>query len=223
MKILITGASKGIGFESAKLFASLGNQVLAVSRNSDKLFELTKFDVTTFSFDLSNDDYTNLIKKVKSFGKIDVLINNAGVLVNKTFTETSNADLLQMYTVNVFAPFRLVRDLLPYFSNQSHTVNISSVGGVQGSVKFSGLSAYSSSKGALTILTECLAEEFKETKHRFNALAIGAVQTEMLEKAFPGYKAPLSSKEMAKYLVRFALEDGLYYNGKVLNVSSSTP
>ena len=223
MKILITGASKGIGFESAKLFASLGNQVLAVSRNSDKLFELTKFDVTTFSFDLSNDDYTNLIKKVKSFGKIDVLINNAGVLVNKTFTETSNADLLQMYKVNVFAPFRLVRDLLPYFSNQSHTVNISSVGGVQGSVKFSGLSAYSSSKGALTILTECLAEEFKETKHRFNALAIGAVQTEMLEKAFPGYKAPLSSKEMAKYLVRFALEDGLYYNGKVLNVSSSTP
>ena len=125
--------------------------------------------------------------------------------------------------MNVFTPFRLLRDLLPYFSDQSHTVNISSVGGVQGSVKFSGLSAYSSSKGALTILTECLAEEFKETNHRFNALAIGAVQTEMLEKAFPGYKAPLSSQEMAKYIVRFALEDGIYYNGKILNVSSSTP
>ena len=223
MKILITGASRGIGFESAKLFASSGHKVLAVSRNSEKLFELTKFGVTTFSFDLTNDDYTDLIKKVKSFGKIDVLINNAGVLVNKPFSETSNVDLLQTYTVNVFAPFRLVRDLSPYFSNQSHTVNISSVGGVQGSVKFSGLSAYSSSKGALTVLTECLAEEFKQTKHRFNALAIGAVQTEMLEKAFPGYKAPLSSQDMAKYLVRFALEDGLYYNGKVLNVSSSTP
>lgn len=223
MKILITGASRGIGFESAKLFASSGHQVLAVSRNSDKLFDLTKFGVTTFPFDLTNDDYTHLIKKVKSFGKIDVLINNAGVLVNKPFSEISNVDLLQTYSVNVFAPFRLIRDLFPYFSNQSHTVNISSVGGVQGSVKFSGLSAYSSSKGALTILTECLAEEFKETKHRFNALAIGAVQTEMLDKAFPGYKAPLSSQEMAKYLFRFALEDGLYYNGKVLNVSSSTP
>lgn len=223
MKILITGASRGIGYESAKLFASSGHKVLAVSRNSEKLFELTKFGATTFSFDLTNDDYTDLIKKVKSFGKIDVLINNAGVLVNKPFSETSNVDLLQTYTVNVFAPFRLVRDLSPYFSNQSHTVNISSVGGVQGSVKFSGLSAYSSSKGALTILTECLAEEFKQTKHRFNALAIGAVQTEMLEKAFPGYKAPLSSQDMAKYIVRFALEDGLYYNGKVLNVSSSTP
>lgn len=223
MKILITGASRGIGFESAKLFASSGHQVLAVSRNSEKLFELTKFGVTTFSFDLTNDDYTDLIKKVKSFGEIDVLINNAGLLVNKPFSETSNGDLLQTFSVNVFTPFRLLRDLLPYFSDQSHTVNISSVGGVQGSVKFSGLSAYSSSKGALTILTECLAEEFKETNHRFNALAIGAVQTEMLEKAFPGYKAPLSSQEMAKYIVRFALEDGIYYNGKILNVSSSTP
>ena len=223
MKILITGASRGIGFESAKLFAASGHQVLAVARNMDKLSELAKFGVIPFSFDLIAEDYTKLVEKVKSFGKIDVLINNAGALVNKPFSEISNSDLLYIYNVNVFAPFRLVRDLSPYFSSQSHTINISSVGGVQGSVKFSGLSAYSSSKGALTILTECLAEEFKETKHRFNALALGAVQTEMLSEAFPDYQAPLSAQEMAKYLVRFALEDGLYYNGKVLNVSSSTP
>ena len=198
-------------------------KVLAVARNIDKLSELAKFGVTPFSFDLTSDDYTNLIEKVKSFGKIDVLINNAGALVNKPFSEISNTDLQHIYNVNVFAPFRLVRDLSSYFSSQSHTINISSVGGVQGSVKFPGLSAYSSSKGALTILTECLAEEFKETKHRFNALALGAVQTEMLSEAFPDYQAPLSAQEMAKYLVRFALEDGLYYNGKVLNVSSTTP
>ena len=223
MKILITGASRGIGFESAKLFAASGHQVLAVARNTDNLSELAKFGVTTFSFDLTAEDYTNLIEKVNSFGEIDVLINNAGVLINKPFSEISNADLMYIYNVNVFAPFKLVRDLSPHFSSQSHTINISSVGGVQGSVKFPGLSAYSSSKGALTILTECLAEEFKETKHRFNALALGAVQTEMLSEAFPDYQAPLSAKEMAIYLVRFALEDGPYYNGKVLNVSSSTP
>tara|TARA_Y100001933_G_C18910045_1_gene526319 strand:- start:351 stop:1022 length:672 start_codon:yes stop_codon:yes gene_type:complete len=223
MKIVITGASRGIGFESAKLFAASGHQVLAVSRNADKLSELAKYGVTPFSFDLTAEDYSDLIEKVKVFGEIDVLINNAGALVNKPFSEISNADLLHIYNVNVFTPFRLVRDLSHYFSSQSHTINISSIGGVQGSVKFPGLSAYSSSKGALTILTECLAEEFKETKHRFNALALGAVQTEMLEEAFPGYQAPLSAQEMAKYLVRFALEDGLYYNGKVLNVSSSTP
>ena len=223
MKIVITGASRGIGFESAKLFAASGHQVLAVSRNTDKLSELAKCGVTPFSFDLTAEDYSDLIEKVKVFGEIDVLINNAGALVNKPFSEISNADLIHIYNVNVFAPFRLVRDLFPYFSSQSHTINVSSVGGVQGSVKFPGLSAYSSSKGALTIFTECLAEEFKETKHRFNALALGAVQTEMLEEAFPGYQAPLSAQEMAKYLVRFALEDGLYYNGKVLNVSLSTP
>ena len=223
MKIVITGASRGVGFESAKLFAASGHQVLAISRNADKLSDLIKFGVIPFSFDLTSDDYTDLIQKVKGFGEIDVLINNAGALVNKSFSEISNADLLNIYKVNIFAPFRLIRDLLPFFSNQSHTINVSSVGGVQGSVKFPGLSAYSSSKGALTVLTECLAEEFKQTKHRFNALALGAVQTEMLEEAFPAYNAPLSAKEMAKYLVRFALEDGLYYNGKVLNVSSSTP
>lgn len=223
MKIIITGASRGIGFESAKLFAASGHKVLAISRNTDKLSELAKCGITIFPFDLTSEDYTNLIKKVKSFGDVDVLINNAGALVNKPFSEISNADLLLIYNVNVFAPFRLIRDLFPYFSDKSHIINISSVGGVQGSVKFPGLSAYSSSKGALNILTECLAEEFKETKHRFNSLALGAVQTEMLKEAFPGYQAHFSAQEMAKYLVRFALEDGLYFNGKVLNVSSSTP
>mgnify|MGYP001413279445 CR=1 FL=1 len=223
MKIVITGSSKGIGFELVKLFLDSGHQILAISRNTDKLSELAKYGVTPLSFDLTNEDYTELIEKVKSFGKIDVLINNAGALVNKPFSEISNADLQYIYKVNVFAPFRLVRDLSPYFSSRSHTVNISSVGGLQGSIKFPGLSAYSSSKGALTILTECLAEEFKQTKHRFNALALGAVQTEMLEEAFPDYQALFSAQEMAKYIVRFALKDGLYYNGKVLNVSLSTP
>lgn len=223
MKVLITGASRGIGFEAAKLFAADGHEVLAVSRNEAKLAELSVFGVTPFPFDLTLEDYSDLTDKVKAFGAIDVLINNAGALVNKPLLEITNEDLLYIYKVNLFAPFRLVRDLLPHFSNRSHTINISSVGGIQGSVKFPGLAAYSSSKGALTILTECLAEEFKETQHRFNALALGAVQTEMLQEAFPDYKAPLSAQEMAKYLVRFAVEDGVYYNGKVLNVSSSTP
>lgn len=223
MKVLITGASRGIGFEAAKLFAADGHEVLAISRNEAKLSKLSAFGVRSFSFDLTTEDYSCLIDEVKAFGKIDILINNAGALINKPLAEISDEDLLYIYKVNLFAPFRLVRDLIPHFSDCSHTINISSVGGIQGSVKFPGLAAYSSSKGALTILTECLAEEFKETKHRFNALALGAVQTEMLQEAFPDYQAPISAQEMAKYLVRFAVEDGLYYNGKVLNVSSSTP
>ena len=223
MKIIITGASSGIGFEAAKLFTSQGHQVLAIARKESKLKKLMNFGVRAFVFDLSSEDYTPLLNEVKRFGEIDVLINNAGLLINKPLTEISDQELLEVYKINVLAPFRLVRDLSPYFSDSSHTINVSSVGGLQGSVKFAGLSAYSSSKGALTILTECLAEEFKDTKHRFNALALGAVQTEMLSKAFPDYKASVSAKEMAEYIVSFAIKDGFYYNGKVLNVSSTTP
>ena len=108
-------------------------------------------------------------------------------------------------------------------ATQGHVVNISSMGGVQGTAKFSGLSAYSSSKGGLIILTELLAEEFKESGPAFNALALGAVQTEMLEEAFPGYKSPISASEIATYILEFALKGQQFYNGKVLPIASTTP
>ena len=112
---------------------------------------------------------------------------------------------------------------LPFLKENSHVLNISSIGGVQGSLKFPGLAAYSSSKGALLTLTELLAEEYKDSKISFNALALGAVQTEMLEEAFPGYKAPVSAAEMAAYIFNFATTGHRFYNGKILQVSSNTP
>ena len=97
------------------------------------------------------------------------------------------------------------------------------MGGIQGSSKFGGLAAYSSAKGAVITLSELLAEEYKEDQIAFNVLAIGAVQTEMLAEAFPEYKAPLSAQEMADYIYDFSLTGNKFYNGKVLQVSSSTP
>ena len=94
---------------------------------------------------------------------------------------------------------------------------------MQGSVKFPGLAAYSSSKGALITLSELLAEEYKEQGVAFNVLALGAVQTEMLEQAFPDFKANVQSKDMASYIMNFALTGAQFYNGKVLEVSNSTP
>lgn len=223
MKVIITGASRGIGFEMVKHFLSNGYEVLAISRNQEKLKELESLGSNIMSFDLLKDDFSPIIDAVKSFGEIDILINNAGALINKPFSELTNDDINYIYNVNVFSIIKLIRDLLLHFSSGAHIVNISSVGGVQGSVKFSGLSAYSSSKGAVSVLTECLAEEFKDASLRFNALALGAVQTEMLEEAFSGYKANVSAKEMAKYIFRFATQDGKLYNGKILTVSSSTP
>lgn len=223
MKVVITGASRGIGFEMVKQFLSNGHQVMAISRNQEKLLELEHLGANTLAFDLTAENFSPIIDAVKSFGKIDTLINNAGALVNKPLSQMTNEDINYVYSVNVFSVIKLTRDLLVYFNNEAHIVNISSVGGVQGSVKFSGLSTYSSSKGAITILTECLAEEFKESSLRFNALALGAVQTEMLQEAFPDYQANTTAAEMANYIYRFATQDGKLYNGKILTVSSSTP
>ena len=223
MKVVITGASRGIGFEMVKQFLSNGHQVMAISRNQEKLLELEHLGANTLAFDLTAENFSPIIDAVKSFGKIDTLINNAGALVNKPLSQMTNEDINYVYSVNVFSVIKLTRDLLVHFNNEAHIVNISSAGGVQGSVKFSGLSTYSSSKGAITILTECLAEEFKESSLRFNALALGAVQTEMLQEAFPDYQANTTAAEMANYIYKFATQDGKLYNGKILTVSSSTP
>jgi NAD(P)-dependent dehydrogenase (short-subunit alcohol dehydrogenase family) len=223
MNVVITGASRGIGYELVKLFLAEGHRVLAISRNEEKLNTLKIEGATTLAFDLCKDSYQPIVNTVSAFGHIDILINNAGTLVNKPFEELTNDDINYVYNVNVFSIIKLTRDLMPSFSDDAHIINISSVGGVQGSVKFPGLSVYSSSKGALTILTECLAEEFKETSYSFNTLALGAVQTEMLEEAFPAYKADVSPSQMASFIFKFAVEDGKLFNGKTVTVSSTTP
>lgn len=223
--IIITGTSRGIGFELAQLFAKNNYQVLALSRNTKPLENLNLKNITTFSVDLSNE---NDLKKVtdfvnKNWKQVDILIHNAGKLINKPFKKLTSEDFLEVYKVNVFAVAELTRLLIPFLKKGSHVVNISSIGGIQGSMKFPGLAAYSSSKGALLTLTEVLAEEYKEQQISFNALALGAVQTEMLEEAFPGYKASVSAEEMADYIYNFALTGNKFYNGKILQVSSTTP
>ena len=223
--VIITGTSRGIGFELAQLFAKNGYQVLALSRNSEPLKKLNLKNITTISVDLLKEKD---LKKVTSFisenwKSVDILINNAGKLISKPFSELSTKDFLEVFQVNVFAVAELTKQVIPFLSKGSHVVNISSIGGVQGSLKFPGLAAYSSSKGALLTLTEVLAEEYKEAQISFNALALGAVQTEMLEEAFPGYKAPVSANEMADYIYNFAINGHQFQNGKIVQVSSTTP
>jgi len=222
--IIITGTSRGIGQELALCFANAGHQVLALSRNSSKeLIDIT--NINCLEIDITNEeDRKKLALFLKdNWKQVDILINNAGSLINKPFTETTLNDFQQVYNVNVFSVVGLTQVCLPFMCKGSHVVSISSMGGIQGSMKFPGLSAYSSSKGALITLSELLAEEYKEKGIAFNVLALGAVNTEMLHEAFPGYNAPLSAKEMAEYIFNFALTGNTYYNGKVLQVSSSTP
>lgn len=223
--IIITGTSRGIGFELAKKFADAGHNVLALSRNTAPLESLKHKNITTIATDITDENSlkTTVDFVSKTWNKVDILIHNAGKLINKSFTDLNTQDFLDVYQVNVFAVANLTKLIIPFLKENSHVVTVSSIGGVQGSLKFPGLAAYSSSKGAVITLSELLAEEYKEQKIAFNVLALGAVQTEMLEEAFPGYIAPLSASEMANYIFDFSLTGNKYYNGKVLQVSSSNP
>jgi NAD(P)-dependent dehydrogenase (short-subunit alcohol dehydrogenase family) len=224
MNIVITGAGKGIGFELAKIFVANNHKTIAISRNTQLLNGLNSDILKPVTFDLLTDDYRELVSVIKNFlPKVDVLINNAGILINKAFRDFTDDDFDIIFRTNVNSVVKMSRMLLPKFSVGSHIVNISSIGGYQGSSKFPGLSLYSASKGAVSILSEAMAEEFKEEKIYVNALALGAVQTEMLAKAFPGYQAPLKPHEMAGFIYDFAINGHKYFNGKILPVSLSTP
>jgi len=228
MNIVITGCSRGIGLELVKLFSQKHN-VYCLSRNigpiekyKNEVGDSGKINFLQFDFESFNT--VELESFLTIDNGIDVLINNAGYLVNDAFSQISESNLRKMYEVNLLGPFRLIQIVIPLLrKNNSHVINIGSMGGVQGSVKFPGLSAYSSSKGGMSILTECLAEEYKESNIKFNCLALGAVQTEMLSEAFPGYKASVSAKEMAQYIYDFASNGSKFINGKVISVSNSTP
>ena len=222
--IIITGTSRGIGYELALQFANEGNQVLAISRKTPQEL-IDNPNITCLSIDISVEDEMHQIDKfIASTGKnVDVIVHNAGCLVNKPFEQLTQSDFERVYKVNVFGVANLTRTCLPFMKKGSHVVSISSMGGIQGSMKFPGLAAYSSSKGAVITLSELLAEEYKEQGIAFNVLALGSVNTEMLQEAFPGYEAPLSAKEMADYICNFALTGNKYFNGKVIQVSSSTP
>ncbi len=221
--IVITGASRGIGFALTQLALQQGHRIYALSRNIQPLKKSER--LYPYRIDLSEEQSLHVFaEQLQKEGiKIDALIHNAGMLLNKPFSETTTADFESIYRVNVFGLAALTRLLLSSIEPKGHIVSISSMGGLTSSAKFPGLAAYSSSKGAVSILTELLAEEYKETGPAFNALALGAVQTEMLAQAFPDFQAPVTAEEMATYILKFALEGQQFFNGKVLPVSATTP
>jgi short-subunit dehydrogenase len=234
MNIIITGASSGIGYELVLEFAAdSSNTIIAISRNEEKLLKLedlvslkNKAKLIIIREDISKINIETFLIKVKEhIERIDILINNAGFLINKPFIETTKEDWEKLLSVNLLSPVNIIKALYSLMGgeNATHIINIGSMGGYQGSAKFSGLSAYSASKAALANFTECIAEEFKGKNIYSNCLALGAVQTEMLGQAFPGYDAPITANEMAKFIKNFALNGHKYMNGKVIPVSIQTP
>lgn len=233
MKILITGVSSGVGFEAVLDMVQNGDhEIIALARSEDKLKRLYEIalglnpacKLYPAKFDIVHDDYTSLVNFVKQkVGTIDVLINNAGQLIQKPFDEITQIDFAAMLQSNLMGHIKMIQNMLPLLNDNAHVVNIGSMAGFMGSVKFPGMSAYAASKAALHALTECLAVEYSERNIHFNCLALGSAQTEMLEEAFPGYQSPVMAFEMGKYIADFALTAHKFFNGKVLPVAVSTP
>lgn len=226
--IVITGASKGIGRATALQLSTLGHRIIALSRSEVLLHSLseqsTGGEIVPVSCDLSTDqDQNKIMRSLEGIEKIDGLIHNAGALINKPFMDTTIEDWQFQLDVNLLAVVRLTKLLRPKMKPGSHIVTIGSMGGFQGSSKFPGLSAYSASKGATSILTECLSTEFADDGIAANCLCLGAVQTEMLGKAFPGYDAPLSPDEMGEFIADFTLNAHRFMNGKVIPVALNNP
>lgn len=223
--ILVTGASKGIGKEIARYLVQKNHTVTAIARTKAKLESLsTEFQakINTHKVDISQPSEITSFASIVA-GKIDAVVFNAGYLVNKPFLKLDDADWQRSWEVNLLSGVRLVKALHKHLNPGAHLVFISSMGGLQGSSKFPGLSAYSVSKGALSILAESLAIELAEDKISANALCLGAVQTEMLSEAFPGYKAPVTPEQMGEFIANFALTGHQFINGKVLPVALSNP
>jgi short-subunit dehydrogenase len=229
MNIVVNGATRGIGREVVlHLAKDRSNKILATGRSRDQLEALSRNhdNIRTIAIDLSEfDKYSNDLMKiiVQEINKIDILINTAGLMIPREFMEIKNNEARQMMETNFFGPASVIRILRPFLHEGSHIVNISSMGGFQGSSKYRGLAYYSASKAAIACLTECLAVEFADSGIIVNCLALGAVQTEMLNEAFPGYKAPVSANEMGEFIADFAMKGHKFFNGKILPVAVSNP
>jgi short-subunit dehydrogenase len=231
MNILINGGSKGMGRATARILAcNIHNSLIVTGRDESALRSLSEScsndNIITFILDTTRRD--EKLKSLKNYLKrenikIDILINSAGLLYSSPFQESDENEARAMLETNFFGPVMFIKELLPFMSGHSHVVNIGSMGGFQGSVKFPGLSWYSASKAALASMTESLAAELSTIGISVNCLCPGAVQTEMFEKAFPGYEAPLTAPEIGKYIAEFATTGHNYFNGKILPLSKSTP
>lgn len=225
---VVTGASKGIGFQTSIALANLGHKVLAIARNKVQLDELaastSKGTIIPFPADLSSPaDRARLKNEFEKWKNINGLVNNAAVLQNKDFDSLTVEDWRTHFELNLFSIVALIKMIKPHLANESHIVNIGSMGGFQGSVKFPGLSAYSASKAALANLTESLAVEFAPSNICVNCLALGAVSTEMQQAAFPDFKPDVTAEEMGKFVADFTINNRNLFSGQIIPVAGNNP
>lgn len=234
MIFFITGVGSGIGKATCLHALRQNHRVIGLVRNEVKAESLLNEAANMLSSldliyaNLKDDNVSSLVSTHLNHlkvSKIDVLINIAGVLSPLNVREFNVQDMDEVMRVNFTTPAILINALIPFMENsdQANIINITSMSGFQGSVRFPGLSVYGASKAALSSLSESLAIELQEFNIKINALAIGAVSTNMLKEAFPEYMAPITPNQMAEYIYSFARHGYMFYNGKTIPVAVTNP
>ena len=185
-RALITGASSGIGKQTALAFASSGIEVALVGRSVEKLAAVentvtkTGVKAKTYVVDLANlsQIQDKMRQIVLDFGSIDILVNNAGMGYTATLSETPLSDWQQVIDLNLTSVFECIKGILPSMRQQNRgtIINVASVAGKQA---FANWGAYSVSKAGVIALSQALAQEERKNGIRVTAICPGAVNTEI--------------------------------------------
>ncbi len=233
--VIVTGGSRGIGLEAAKAFSKNGASVVITAKDSEKLEEAAQSLANTISIpaDIRKEEDVKKVvdKTIENFGKLDILVNNAGIFPKiKQLHEISESEWNEVLDVNLNGPFRFTKYSIPYLQKTSGVIiNVSSDAGLKAYEGFNA-DAYSASKAALIVLTQCWALEYAKDKIRVNCICPGVVNTDMTkpflktdkDREFMDKDHPLGRigepEEIAKSILFLASEDSSWTTGAILAV-----
>jgi NAD(P)-dependent dehydrogenase (short-subunit alcohol dehydrogenase family) len=222
---IVTGGSSGIGRRTAELLAERGARVAILARTAEKLREVADGRLLAVAGDASNEaDIERLFAETEArFGPCELLVTSAGMIDPRPLIETDPASWERMFAVNVHAVYLAARRALPSMlaAGRGAIVNVASISGVPGPVKFPGFVSYAASKGAVISLTEALAVEVKAHGVRVNAVSPGSVDTPMWAAASGGAPADMTTTEVAETILFLLSDRSRAINGQNVHVFSS--
>jgi len=233
---IVTGGSSGIGLAVSEAYLKEGASVVIASHNevevlktADTLAKNYEGKVYGIACDVKSvSDVKKVVDfTIGKFGKLDILVNNAGITNSKPTVDVTDEDFINMFDVNTFGVFRFIREVIPYMKEKGGSIiNTSSMVGTLASPM---QAAYSSSKFAVNGLTKSCARELGRMNIRVNAVAPGAVMTNMVkgavseeQQAYLNKLCPLgriaTPEELAGAYVYLASEEASFTNGSIINV-----
>ena len=236
---IITGSSRGIGYEIAKLYLKEGAKVMICGSKDESAFKavsmlkeelnITDDFISGIGVNLKDNSSVERVveETIKKFGKLDILVNNAGITSRESLTDADDEVFYNMFEINFYGPMRLIRASVPYMKeNGGSIINTSSMVGIYGSPN---QAAYTSSKFAINGLTKACAKELGQFNIRVNAVAPGVVGTDMVrENVSEEMKAGLlrmtplgkmaQPKELAGIYLYLASDSSSFTTGQVIGV-----